>query len=277
MSDTDRRTDRWQPTRIVRFESNPVATSTGAVNVKSDQSSPILKALANPEGPHALASDFLGSRLAKWFGLQVPECAIIPLPAELNFAFPGGGKSEAGSAFVSRYIDAQTWDRSQHDLDRVSNSDDFTRLVVFDTWIRNRDRCPPPGSLRAPNYANVLLAEHPTNRNFRIVAIDHTHAFTDQGEWTRRISDLQYVRDEATYGLFPEFAGRIRQEVLQACGQRLGEFTREIAQVILDQLPADWQVASEAREAMLRFLCNRAVFLADRILQGWVPGIPLAE
>jgi hypothetical protein len=49
-----------------------------------------VKVLGNKEGPHMLASEWVGTSLAQWFGLRVPDFAIIQLPPEACFKLPDG-------------------------------------------------------------------------------------------------------------------------------------------------------------------------------------------
>lgn len=57
--------DAWHPTIVRRFiESYP--TSTNVARVDTDAGEGFLKPMGNPEGPHVLACELVGTMLAQW-------------------------------------------------------------------------------------------------------------------------------------------------------------------------------------------------------------------
>jgi hypothetical protein len=258
----------WTPTRVLRVEES-YDTSMGTAKVKTDATFAYLKAMGNREGPHALASELVGSGLAAWFGLTVPSFAVINLPAESCFDLRRGCRTAPGPAFVSRHVPGRTWGGSAAELACLDNPKDVTRLVVFDTWVRNRDRHPPDPSARKPNYANVYLADVERPGRFRLIAIDHTHCFGSGQAIGPRVGDIDAVRDEGTYGLFPAFRPLIDAGELAWCKAMLRTLSAETVRGIVVSIPPDWEVAAAAADALTALIVRRAAFLADRIDTGW--------
>ena len=62
----------WPPTTFRRF-AKTIKSSTAVARIVTDAGPAYIKALGNPQGPHALACDLVGARLARWFGLQTFE------------------------------------------------------------------------------------------------------------------------------------------------------------------------------------------------------------
>jgi hypothetical protein len=61
----------------------------------------------------------------------------------------------------------------------------------------------------------VFLREGGVPRGlFRLLAIDHTHVIRQDGELTVLCLNIDRERDDAVYGLFPEFVNRIAREDL---------------------------------------------------------------
>lgn len=58
----------WKPQTILRYVES-IPTSTRVVRVETDQGEGFLKALGNPEGPHVLACELVGTLLAEWMGI----------------------------------------------------------------------------------------------------------------------------------------------------------------------------------------------------------------
>ena len=260
----------WQPTRLVRVVES-YDTSTGTTKVATDATYGYLKALGNRQGPHVLAAELVASSLARWFGLTVPEFALIPLPADACFDLPRGARVQPGPAFVSRHVNGRTWGGSETELKMVENPSDITRLVVLDTWLRNCDRHPPDLKVRKPNYANVYLADTEKAGTARLVAIDHTHCFDCGRDFTERLSHIDNMKDDRTYGLFPPFAGFVTRSQVSWCGAVLESLQREAVERIVATVPAEWQVEPQARQALVQLIHGRAGFLVDRIKSGWVP------
>ena len=129
----------WPPTTFIRFGKS-LSTSTNAAVVETDAGPAYLKAMGNPEGPHALACNWVRTRLARLFGLPTFEYAILQVDADVDeIPFTNGRFAQSGSAFCTREEPGRTWGGGADELEPLVNSSDIPRLVVFDTWIRNRD------------------------------------------------------------------------------------------------------------------------------------------
>ena len=85
----------WQPTRLIEVAGS-VDTSTGATEVMTDAGRAYIKPLGNRQGPHVLATDWVGTHLAKWFGLGTFDIAILQLDAEDDFELSRGAKAIPG-------------------------------------------------------------------------------------------------------------------------------------------------------------------------------------
>lgn len=241
----------------------------GTTKIKTDATFGYIKAMGNRQGPHALASEFIASSLARGFGLTVPDFALLDLPADACFELPRGVRTQPGPASVSRHVQGRTWQGSETELRDLENQTDITRLIVFDTWVRNCDRHPPNLATRKPNYANVYLADTDRPGRSRLLAIDHTHCFDGGHDLSERLADIDKVKDEATYGLFPAFAPFIDTGELHWCLSLLRSVTREQVEAVIARIPPQWQVDAGIRGALAAQIHGRAGFIADRIYSGW--------
>ncbi len=260
----------WQPTRFVRFE-HAFDTSMGTSLVVTDAGKAYLKAMGNRQGPHALASEWVGTRLADRFGLQTFDYALLELDELDEIPFPRGGLAHPGPAFITRAESGNTWGGDDKALDRLVNPDDVAKLVVFDTWTRNCDRH-PPSTARRPNYDNVFLSGErvPAGRS-RLIAMDHTHCFTCGRDMDAHIAAIGAVRDPSVYGLFPGFVPRVtRASVTKSCA-KLREVTVDGAEPLVHSIPAEWEVTDVARAALIQLIVERAAFVADTIEESLAP------
>lgn len=277
----------WPPTCYLDYEGVVRGTSMGPAIVMTDAGRAYLKPLAPDVNPHSLAIEYVCTRLAAWFGLPVLDHCILRLGPSDTISRPSGGTSQPGPAFCTRAVEATRWDGTAESLAKVANRDDITRLVIFDTWIRNEDRYPPIDaagamqSQRGPNLGNVLLVrERPRAKRLRLVAMDFGHALVGGRELPTRPLGIDAERCEWVYGLFPEFRRYVTAHLVDAAVERLkqlGESDVNDAAAI----PPEWNVPAAARTAMCDHLYLRARYLVDTIRarlqplcfpQGMLPG-----
>jgi hypothetical protein len=262
----------WQPTKILRYIRS-VDSSTKVARVRTDAGDAYMKAMGNPEGSHALARDFIGTSLAKWFGLPVFEFAIVEHDGVVDIPFDEKDRfASAGPAFLTRSHEGGPWSGSSKDLKRVENLEIITMLVIFDTWVRNRDRCPPEGMGRRPNYDNVFFStEGASSGTFRIMAMDFTHCFSEADLLNQRVADIGNIQDEQVYGLFKPFIEHLQADILNEAIQRLSAVNAQTVSSYIKQVPKEWQLDSETRKALEQFLIRRADFLINHLHQMMIP------
>jgi len=249
----------WQPNHITSFVESRQSSTQVAI-VDTDEGRGYLKAIGNPEGEHALACDWVGTQLAAWFGLRTFEQAFVDVDEFVEIPFLKGGVAEEGPALVSRAIQGLSWSGSAKRLKLVANPEDISRLVVFDTWILNRDRF----FEGRRNLDNVFLASEA--QDVVVMAIDHTHCFgTRGGELTARIAQIDNCRDERIYGLFTEFRPLLAKETVSQCVEKLDTIDTSIVQPIVNAIPRDWNVSLPARRALVDMIVQRSAFVAETI------------
>ncbi len=230
----------------------------GTARILTDAGPAFIKAMGNRQGPHPLACEWVGTQLAAWFGLPTFDYALLNLGPADEIPFVRGGTAAPGPAFVTRLVEGRVWGGTVEELELLQNLEALSRLVVFDTWTRNCDRHPPDLAKRKPNKDNVFLSrEGAAEGRFRLIAMDHTHCFTCGRDLTERIADIDHVKDDRLYGLFPAFLPLLRREEVQSAAARLREADRAGLTVIVESVPAAW----------VDFLYRRAEFVADTLVE----------
>lgn len=255
----------WSPTRFERFESANDGCSTKVAIIQTDAGRAYLKALGNPEGPHALAREWVGTSLARWFGLPTFDFSIIQLEPGIDVPLGGGILAEPGSAFVTRAAIGDPWSGTKADLKKVVNPWDFTMLVILDTWLLNADRHPPDGNSRKPNYDNVFLEYQPTTKKKRLIAMDFTECLKTGSRLGSSISNIHYTKDPGIYGFFPEFSPFLDGAVLRRGLKQLEAANKVEFEGIVNRIPMDWDVADAVRSAIVDFLMLRAGSLVEHL------------
>ena len=233
--------------------------------VRTDIGDGYLKAMGNPAGEHALACELVGTQLAAWFGLPVFDFAIIQVTEADELPFAKGGFAAPGPAFITRAEAGEPWGSNVRELRRLTNIEDLSRLVVFDTWTLNCDRHAPNKS-RKPNRNNVFLSEEAPKGELLLRAMDHTHCFAFGSALTKRISRIDRIRDSNVYGLFPEFREFLDKAVVRQSVRRLRQADRKLLSEITQSIPPQWDVGQVAREALVDLVLGRARYVADCII-----------
>lgn len=259
----------WLPTRLLEVAGS-ADTSTGATEVNTDAGRAYIKPMGNRQGPHVLATDWVGTHLAKWFGLSTFDIAILHLGDDDAFPLPRERTAHPGPAFAARAEPGHTWGRSTEELDPLVNPDDISRLVVFDTWTLNCDRHHHDAAVRRSNYDNVYLSsEGVAPGTKRLIAMDHGLCFIRSGEdLTGGLSGIGKVKDEHIYGLFPEFRARLRANVVGRCVERLREMDMGTASAMIATVPPEWEVSPDVRAAWAQLIYRRASYVADTVEAG---------
>ena len=111
-----------------------VTTALGSLYVKGPRGT---------DGDAMLLREWAGTRLAEGLGLPTFRYGLLlePLGAgEPDVLLSDGSALRRDAVFASAREPGVVWEGGPEQLRVVGNASAFSRLVVFDTWVRNRDR-----------------------------------------------------------------------------------------------------------------------------------------
>lgn len=257
----------WRPSSFLRYIDTVRSSSRTAI-IETDAGRAYLKAINNPESPHVLACDWIGTQLARRFGLQTFDVAILELEEDDEIPLDQNLIAQRGPAFVARGEKGEPL-AGESSLRVVENLEDIARLIVFDTWVRNCDRHRPADDEEPVrvNRDNVFLSEEgAAPGKFILKAIDHGHIFTCGKPLNRDLANIARVKDDRLYGLFPFFRKHVTAEqIAQVAVVELKNVHDDLWGDLLDTLPDAWQVTLDAKRAINRLLLERARYLADNL------------
>jgi len=260
-------TTDWHPQTVLRWIRAFPSSTTPAL-VDTDCGEGYLKALGNPQGPHALACELVGTTLARRMGLRTLEFAIITVADEDEIPLGDGRLAKPGPAFITKVEKAATWGGKDRELKMLVNPEDISRLVVFDTWVLNFDRCYPDQKQRHPNYDNVFLSgEDAPEGQFVLKAIDHTHCFDRIPNLTPGIARIGRVKDARVYGRFPGFEPFIKVTDVARAVAALKAITKQDIEQAVASVPPEWQVDIQTRQSLVDLVWRRASFVAENIME----------
>jgi hypothetical protein len=270
------RAEHFRPTSINRFIKN-LPTGASVVVVQTDSGPAYLKGLGNESGPHALACELVGSLAAHWLGLPTLDFAIVQVTDLDELPLFKGGQVEPGPAFVSAQVQGYAWGGDDASLSRVVNQPDLTRLMILDTWILNCDRYSVTNGKIRQNRDNVFFMKEDASTHQRLIAIDHTHAFTCGADLSAKINTLDRIQDPQRYGVFPQFAPLWDLAAASDALTRLAGMTIGTARGFIGQIPIEWEVAELVRERWADFLTRRAHWLSAQGAADWLSNNPFSN
>ena len=256
---------QWQPEYIERVIQIS-AFSMKTAEVVTDAGRGYLKYPGGCDaGPHPLACEWIGSNLSRWFGLPTPEFTLLELDdLAVSLLQDAGAPAQPGTAFISRKMEqADRWDGKKESLVKVENTAIIPSLVLFDTWTLNWDRCPPDED-RRKNFDNLLIVgDKARKRKSLLIPIDYGECFSVSREISRRCAIIERVQDERIYGLFDAFGPYMLPDLIARAAGKLAEVDETEIRRLAEQIPKEWEVETDARNALIELICRRAAYLAD--------------
>lgn len=243
----------WQP-RTIKRVIEALQTSTAPVKVATEDGNGFLKGIGNPSGLDCLACELVCGELARWLGLSTPSFAIINVGG-LRIDLAKGGPLESGPAFISREMDYIPFDGGDLMLRKMRDHAQIAKLIMFDTWVRNGDRCNPDPNLGISNRDNLFFT--PAGRKVELIAFDHSHCFTD-GVLEQDLNDSDIIDDENVYGYFPEFTPFVGADAVRQAADRLREMNTEVASAIVASVPHQWGPTTQVRRRWVDVIYQRA-------------------
>lgn len=237
----------WGPNRVVRIVET-VESSTRPIHVVTDDGNAFIKTAETDQGPDALVSEFVGTKLAEWLGLRTAPCCLVKLD---------GGIVSSDTVFASKALDVRAWSGESLELSELADPDDLARLVVLDTWTANPDRYPGLGTRPRPD--NVFFDD--SGRKSFLVALDQSSCFRGGKALHENLLSIEQRRSERVLGLFPQFFPFVRDGAVRAALAKLGTFRAEYIAPIMASVPSSW-IRERVRESLTDFCVDRARFLA---------------
>ena len=259
--------DSWTPTDIIDIDA-VLRTSTRHVIVQTKSGEKaVFKSPHNPVGTHALVCEFVGTSLARLldiptFTLNIFESNTLNILKGERFPNAPGD----GVGILIKWESGATWKESPAVFSNIRNPKDITKIVFFDTWVRNKDHYFPDDQVD-PNYDNLFFSGNVLAKKDCVVkAIDHTEAFKTFDFW---LSDEHFhddaIKDPAVFGLFPEFRDILDKKTARETIAKLARIPCGNVHKIIDQLPVEWDFDQDKKDALFNFIMQRAEYVADTL------------
>lgn len=255
----------WKPNAIIGVE-EIYGTSTSPIRVDTNVGKGILKIPSGCGGTDRLISEFIGSCLAKWLGIEMPNFTLIRTGSDFVKIMQvlDGTRAERADGFISQYEKA--FSLTPQSIDDVENTDIFTKLVFLDTWTRNPDRFlkQTDGSAH-----NILLVENGQKRKpYTAKAIDYSEAFRvyDEVFDMKNHFGTQAINDDRIFGQLAMFNQYLDPNVAEQVATQLANVNQDEIQLFMGEIPKSWNLNAKMKKAFVSFIVKRANFVAHTLI-----------
>ncbi|MGI8385713.1 HipA family kinase [Robertmurraya sp. P23] len=217
----------------------------------SDKKTYAVKFYDENYGSRILPNEYVSGLLAKKLGLPCYELKMVNIDRDLLIEEGYGSvtcEQHLGIAF-----DENASRLSPYNLNRITNLDDISKILVFDQWIYNVDR--------GNEYSNLLI----TNDFGQLRIIDHSEAFGDR-KWTNqsleeRLSSIVSCsrQDVVYFNLFEQLKNSFshpNEEILEFISHLKGISDDHIEHII-QSIPDQWGISQLEKEKMFAYLIHR--------------------
>lgn len=244
----------WNPRHVVAIGARLPGASKPHLATMADGTEAVIKRMGAWDCPrggawadHHLVSEWVCARLAREFGLDIPDFAILHDP-------------DGKPCFASRYeTEDRPWSGNPKDLEKLPNIGKMAGMMPeFDTLILNCDRYDDT----IARYDNLLVTPE------GIKVIDHGFCLMDPGhppghQSGPRLRDMIWWT--VCYGNFPGLEELAHLPARQEIREKFRVLPRERVECFIAETPMEWHGDAFEAGALADLICGRARLLADRI------------
>lgn len=213
-----------------------------------DRNKYVVKFKNNRVSIKVLTNDFISCKLAEKLGLSVPKVEIIHVCQDLIDMEPmlQIPKVTVGNHFGSLYYKDVSTFFGEEMLRQASNLEEISKIVAFDLWVGNDDRC--------NNGGNLLL----DTVNGKLLSIDNGNAFNGP-DWIKDDLEIYQVS-------IPDFEGEVYSTLRKfiegkspfddIC-KKIESLTFQDIESCTQGIPDDWELDESSRVQICKFLDGR--------------------
>ncbi|WP_174733257.1 HipA family kinase [Mesobacillus harenae] len=218
----------------------------------------VVKLMSNPVGKMILVHEHIANGLAKYLGLPVAEGKVIYLSRDLIDRTPEIQKfnMEPGPHFGCLYYKNAVRPTTEKRIIKCQNLHQMAGVIVFDHWVRNRDRC--------SNYFNLIIDEGAVHN--KLYMIDHAGCFHSSIRSSKRLKATAYYMDVFWGDLYKEFQPFLSDKKLfYRYISAIEQFPDDEIERIVLSTPPEWESDTTELDGLAAYLIERKNNLKEPI------------
>ncbi len=115
------------------------------------------------------------------------------------------------------------------------------------------------------------MREGAPDGRFFLMAMDHTHILTCGRPLSPDLARISLIRDETSFGLFPEFEPHLKRPEAIAAVKAMIDIPDDLIKSLVTSIPRDWQVDEPTQVSLVEFLLQRRQWLSKEFVSRLFP------
>lgn len=211
----------------------------------------VVKFMTNPVGKKALVHEYIANELAKYLGLPVAAGQVIHFSRELITDTPEIQEFnvEPGPHFGCLYYNNIVRPTNEERIKKCRNLKQMPGVIVFDHWIRNRDR--------ADNLWNLVIEEGKMYN--KLYMIDHAGCFFSSIRSSKLLkSTANYMEDVFWGEMYEQFKPFLtKKRHFYRYIKAIENFPEETIKKIVYSTPVEWEPDKDELDGIIYYLTIR--------------------
>ncbi len=216
----------------------------------SDGKHYVVKFMSNPVGKKILVHEYIANELAKYLYLPIAEGQVIYISEEFiaKTSEIAEFNVEVGPHFGCLYFKNKARPTRKERIQKCTNLDQMAGVIVFDHWVRNRDR--------ANNYWNLIIDEGESFN--KLYMIDHAGCFFSSRRDVKTLRGSAHYMDVFWGEMYNQFAPFLLDEnIFNHYTSAIERFPNEEIKKIVYSTPTEWEANKNELDALVDYLILR--------------------
>ncbi|MEH7402985.1 HipA family kinase [Gottfriedia acidiceleris] len=225
----------------------------------SDGNRYAVKCKNNFHGTRELVNEYVVAKLGQLLNLPVVPFEIVNMSEKQIQQIPKKFSTnyQAGNQFASLFIDNCTGlakKPPRPTLNDINNPNVLAGILVFDFWVHGADR----------TKSNILLKQLPDGQ-YDIFMIDHGKCFPGGYKWNAETlqKSKKFKKDSVVHIWTVNILNDLN--IMTSYIEKILELSEASIHEVLQEIPVDWNVSNEDKEALFIYLKERKKTLADSV------------
>ncbi|PGL70121.1 HipA family kinase [Bacillus sp. AFS055030] len=217
-----------------------------------------VKCKNNFHGTRELVNEYVVGKLGQLLNLPIVPFEIVNMSEKEIQQIPKKFSSQyqPGSQFASLFIENCTGlaKKPPHPtINEINNPDVLAGILVFDYWVHGSDR----------TKSNILLKRQPDGK-IDIFMIDHGKCFPGGYKWNKEKlqKSKKFKKDSVVHIWTVDILNDLN---IASYIEKIQALKEDSIVEVIQNIPVDWNVTHEEKEALFNYLKERKKTLADSV------------
>jgi peptidoglycan-N-acetylglucosamine deacetylase len=237
-----------------------IAQSQPQIILMSNNKKYVVKFINNPQGNKMLMTEYVCTMLAQHLGLPTIPCEIVNVPKEFitqnklyRYQF------KPGNQFASLFLDKCSGLWFKLKKEQVRNRETLAGIVVFDFWLRNKDR----------DSSNILI-QPITGTDYHIHLIDHGNCYPSRSALLEIINNPKKLKLSTVHNWCISMIDNSEEFTYYL--NKINNLNNDLIKELVNSIPNDWGIPDEVKKQFYTNIIEAKQVLPEivEMLKGFV-------